>query len=141
MGEGSGEGARWRREVRGEGVVGPRHGSVSGELASLVRAGVEGRGGELSARVARRVGVCRRSHGLGEAGLMVMSEVSRWWARVRGSLMPRSELERGEGERGSEYGGDGGREDMGLWKEQKEWNESTLDERLADSESACMGSR
>lgn len=55
--------------------------------------------------------------------------------------MPSSELERGEGDGGSEYGGEGGSGDMGLWNEQKEWNESRLDERLADSDSACIFSR
>lgn len=60
---------------------------------------------------------------------------------MRGSLLPRSEVERDEGDGGSEYGGEGGSGDMGLWNEPKEWKESTLDDRLVDSESACMGSR
>lgn len=60
---------------------------------------------------------------------------------MRVTLMLRSELERGEGDGGSEYGGEGGSEDMGLWNEQKEWNESKLDERLAVSDSAWMVSR
>lgn len=67
-----------------------------------------------------------------------MSERSRVWVRVRGSLRPGSEV---EGEGGSEYGGEGGSGDMELWNEQKEWKESTLDERLVGSASAGMVSR
>ena len=95
----------------------------------------------MSATLSSRVGLCVISHRPGESALMVTSEISRLWARVRGILIPKSELELAEGEGGSEYGGEGGNGEMGLWKEQKEWNESTLDDRLADSASACMGSR
>ena len=124
MGEGSGEWVRrwgrWRSEVVGEGVLGHGQGSEeAGDEASFVRAGVSGRAGEMSARVVEmstRVGelsgrVARGvaggwslAHWLGEAGLMVVSETSRWWARERGRRMPRSEVEPWEGE------GDGGSE-------------------------------
>lgn len=37
-----------------------------------------------------------------------------------------------------EYGGDGGRGDIGLWNERKEWKESTLDAMLAVSMSCLV---
>lgn len=73
----------------------------------------------------------------GVSVVRVESDMSRLCERTRSTLMVSSfSPARREKDGGSEYGGDGGRGEIGLWKE---WNESVLEEILGDSFSLFCG--
>lgn len=60
--------------------------------------------------------------------MILISEICRVCGRRRGSSMSPGTLNNGEG--GLEYGGEGGRGEIGLWKERKEL---PLDDRIEGS--------
>ena len=100
----------------------------SSDAVSLTSGGVFGRSGD-EVEASSRLGSAPVRSQSSESPVAVTSNVSRVWLRSRGTPRLTPSSNSGNGEGGSEYGGEGGRGEIELWNE---WKESPLDDRFED---------